>query len=108
MAAVEKGNLNGLLDLLTEDATLVPDGGGVRGAAIRILYGREAVAQFILGIQRQMPENTYYTLAQINGKQAVVIRREDKRPYAVISFDVHHGKAIRLYAIAGDTKLRNV
>lgn len=52
---VEVGDFAGFLALLTEDVTLVPDGGGERGAAIRVLRGLEAVAQFMLGVRKLSP-----------------------------------------------------
>ena len=52
---VEVGDFAGFLALLTEDVTLAPDGGGERGAAIRVLRGLEAVAQFMLGVRKLSP-----------------------------------------------------
>jgi hypothetical protein len=60
---VELGEIDTFLQLLAEDVTFVPDGGGQRGAAIRVLHGPEAVAQFILGVQRVAPANLRCELA---------------------------------------------
>jgi RNA polymerase sigma-70 factor (ECF subfamily) len=49
VAAVSRGELNGLLKLLSDDVTLWADGGGkVRGAALNPLHGRDAVARFVI------------------------------------------------------------
>ena len=108
LQAASTGNLQALTELLVEDVVLVPDGGGERGAAIRILEGQQAVIAFIMGSQKLIPENGSIALEIINGEEALVIRHSDGSAFNVISFVVNEGKIQCLYAIAGAHKLRGV
>ncbi|MEO8607893.1 MAG: RNA polymerase sigma-70 factor [Chloroflexota bacterium] len=74
--AASTGDLNGLMHLLAEDVVLWADGGGkTRGAALRPLYGREAVAQFVLASPRFIGQGSYRVeLANVNDELAAIIR----------------------------------
>lgn len=105
MTTVEQGDLEGLVTMLADDVVLLPDGGGVRGAAIRILQGQEAVAKFAIGITRMLPTNMSYHIEQVNAQPAIVIRDTSDDPYNVVLIDTYDGKIQCVYAIAGDRKL---
>lgn len=104
---VESGEIDAFLQLLTEDVTLVPDGGGERGAAIRVLRGREAVVKFILGVQKVAPPNLTYEFATLNGQRALLARTAEGAPYFALFVYARKGIASLLYVIAG-RKLRHV
>jgi hypothetical protein len=54
--AVGAGRLDGLLQVLADDVTMwVAGGGRARGAAIRPLHGRRAVARSVLASTRYLP-----------------------------------------------------
>ena len=53
--AVASGDVEGLKDVLTEDAVLLSDGGGQVLAALNPILGREHVARFVLGVARKNP-----------------------------------------------------
>lgn len=78
---VESGEIDRFLALLAEDVTLVPDGGGQRGAAIRVMRGPEPVARFILGSRRLAPDGFTYEIAPLNGQRAILARAPDGRPF---------------------------
>ena len=69
------------LQLLADDVTIVPDGGGEHGAAIRILHGREPVSAFILGTHRISPPGVTYTMRLLNGQAAILARTADGKPF---------------------------
>jgi RNA polymerase sigma-70 factor (ECF subfamily) len=108
MRAVGAGELDGLMQLLTEDVTMWADGGGkARGAATRPLHGRDAVARFLLASTR-LPAETYSAQVQeANGEPAAILRAGKK---ALVVFfiepDAGHIRAIR--AIANPDKLKHL
>jgi RNA polymerase sigma-70 factor (ECF subfamily) len=104
---VELGELESFLQLLAEDVTLVPDGGGERGAAIRVLRGREAVAAFVLGTYRLAPKDLQYKLALLNGQQAILARTAQGQPYFAV-FMYGDGDAVNLIHVIAGRKLLSV
>ena len=101
---VELGEIDAFLQLLAEDVTFVPDGGGERGAAVRVLHGPEAVARFILGVQRTAPANLRYELAWLNGEQALLARTVKDRPFFAL-FITSDGEQVRLMHVIAGQKL---
>ena len=98
---VELGAVGAFLDLLAEDVTFVPDGGGQRGAAIRVLRGREAVAHFILGVQRLAPPDLQYEPAALNGQRALLARTPDGQPFFALFIYSQEGLVNLIHVIAG-------
>jgi RNA polymerase sigma-70 factor (ECF subfamily) len=98
---VELGEVESFLQLLAEDVTLVPDGGGERGAAIRVLRGRAAVAAFIQGSYRQAPKDLQYGLVRLNGQPAILARTTEGRPYFAVFIYGDGGTASLIHVIAG-------
>ena len=59
-AAVQSGDLDGLLAVLAPDAVAVGDGGGVVPAGRRPVHGASQVARLLLGlIERYLPATTW-------------------------------------------------
>jgi RNA polymerase sigma-70 factor (ECF subfamily) len=105
---VELGEIENFLQLLAEDVTFVPDGGGERGAAIRILQGRDAVAAFILGTYRlTQPQSLQYDLTILNGQQAILARRADGRPYFAV-FIYSEDETVHLIHVIAGRKLSSI
>ena len=109
ITTVEEGDLEGLVTMLADDVTLLPDGGGTRGAAIRILQGRDSVAQFVIGITKKTPLDIMRIgLELVNEQWAIVIRQKTGEAFNVILMDTQDGKIQRLYTIAGEQKLQGM
>lgn len=98
---VETGEIDAFLQLLAEDVTLVPDGGGQRGAAIRVVHGREAVSAFILGTRRLFAQNAIYELVTLNGQRAILAKTEEGRPFFALFLYLSHGRIQLFHVIAG-------
>lgn len=98
---VELGEIDAFLQMLTEDVTLVPDGGGERGAAIRVLRGRAAVSAFALGTYRNAPPGITYTMLLLNGQPAIVALTADGRPYFALFLYSENAKINLIHVIAG-------
>lgn len=106
--AATTGDLNGLMQLLTEDVVLWADGGGkVRGAALHPLHGRESVAHFVLASPRFLVGNYHIELAEVNDELAAIIR-VDSSVLAVLSMSVDGdaGQVSEIRAMGNPDKLK--
>jgi len=71
--AARKGDLHGLLKLLSPDVVLTSDGGGLVQAARRPVEGADKVARFIIGIiEKARPAEWVAELASVNGEPGMV------------------------------------
>jgi len=104
---VELGEIEAFLQLLAEDVTLVPDGGGERGAAIHILRGREAVAAFAQGTYRHSPPGVTFSTPLLNGQPAILARTADGRPFYAL-FLYGEGDTVNLIHVIAGRKLRTI
>lgn len=105
---METGEIESFLEMLAEDVSLVPDGGGQRGAAIRLLKGREAVAAFIQGTRRLAPPNLRFELRTLNRQRAILALTEDGRPFFALLFYYQEAGAIQLIHVIAGKKLRGL
>jgi RNA polymerase sigma-70 factor (ECF subfamily) len=104
---VEGGEIERFLSALAEDVTLIPDGGGTRGAAIRVLKGREAVSAFIVGTRQFRPVGLKFELVSLNGQKSILARAPDGSPYFVI-FAYGDGTSLNLIHVIAGRKLRAI
>ena len=76
LARVAEGDAQGLINLMTEDAVVYADGGGVVSAAIAPIYGRERIAQVTLFLASKLEgEGTVtYAFQTMNGGWGLVIK----------------------------------
>jgi RNA polymerase sigma-70 factor (ECF subfamily) len=107
LQAAASGDMQSLLDLLTEDATLWSDGGGKVAAALNPIYGAEKVARFFLGIVKKAPPTFSVRLARVNGGTGMIIY-DGAQPYGVITADVADGRVCGIRVIVNPDKLRRV
>jgi RNA polymerase sigma-70 factor (ECF subfamily) len=102
--ATSTGDLDGLMQLLSEDVMFWSDGGGkVRGAAINPLCGRKPVARFVLAAARRQG-NERVNLAEVNNEPAVLISIEGQL-IGVISITVDNERVCEIHAIGNPDKL---
>ncbi len=103
--AVGTGELDGFVQLLSDDVIMWADGGGkTRGAALYPLYGRNAVGQFILASGRLAPANASVEVADVNGEQAVVLRTGGKA-FIVLFIEVSQGQVHEIRIVGNPDKL---
>lgn len=103
--AVETGEIQTLLHLLSEDVVLWTDGGGkARTAALHPIYGRDKVARFSLGSTRFLPEGYSIEIDEVNGLPTAVIRA-GKQVFSVLSIEVAEGHVQTIRVIANPEKL---
>jgi len=102
-AALQTGDVQGLLDVLAPDVVVVADGGGLVPAARRPVTGAEQVARLLAGFQRIAPRAEVATVS-INGAPALRIDLDGQLDTAV-SVTVEGGLITRVYAIRNPRKL---
>lgn len=109
LQAVQAGDMDTLMSLLSEDVTLYADGGGkVKGAATRPVRGSVAVARFAVGTrQRFLPESYRIELTSVNRQPAIVIR-DDDRAYLVLTIEVEAERIRTVRIVANPEKLAHV
>lgn len=107
--AVRAGDMTSLVGMLTEDATLVADGGGkVPTAATHPIVGKAEVAKFSIGASQRFLRLEYRTeLSQIN-YQPAVIGRAGERAVVVMTIDVEDGRVKTVRFMANPDKLRGI
>lgn len=71
--AVQMGELDGLLRLLTEDATFEADGGGKASTVYKKLVSANKVARLLLGFATKGAELFTYATQEINGRLGVLL-----------------------------------
>jgi RNA polymerase sigma-70 factor (ECF subfamily) len=102
------GDMEALLELLSDDVTLYSDGGGKTRAALKPIYGADNVARFLTGITSNIPPGFTVKRTRVNGRPGLVGYFGDGRPQSVVSVDVAEGgiRAIRL--VVNPDKLGNI
>lgn len=106
LGVVQAGEIEPLMAMLAEDVELWVDGGGkIRGAASRPIFGRNAVAQFVLGANRSfLPKDYVIEQSEVNGNPAL-IARSDGHAYVVLTIDIGDGRIQAIRLIANPDKL---
>ncbi|MEU8141321.1 RNA polymerase sigma-70 factor [Nonomuraea sp. NPDC048901] len=118
--ASTSGDLDGLIELLSTDVTLVSDGGGKARSPLRALTGAANVTRFMTsivtpgGIAKFMASigvsdlvTLSYDLANVNGAPAIVASAAG-RVVTVISLLVTDGKIDTIYLIANPDKITHI
>lgn len=106
-SAMMTGELTDLLALLTDDAVLYTDGGGLVRSALRPIENADRVGRFYLGIRERGLAGAEMKLVRVNGEPGILMRRRDG-VVSVTSF-AFDGERIRaIYTVSNPEKLRHV
>jgi RNA polymerase sigma-70 factor (ECF subfamily) len=99
------GDMQGLLNLLTDDIVYTGDGGGKARVGLKPVYGSDKAARGIIGGLRSMPVNMLQMrIEEINGQMAIVSYL-DGHPYGIVAFDFVGQRVSAVYAILNPDKL---
>ncbi len=108
MVATQVGELDGLVALLAEGATLHSDHGGKALSARRTIEGAGKIARFFVGImKRRLPEDPAMRFVTINGAPGAVAYSGNTAVTA-FSIDVMDGKIQRIYIVRNPDKLKRL
>jgi RNA polymerase sigma-70 factor (ECF subfamily) len=107
LAAVTRGDLQGLLDILAPDVVLVADGGGVAQAVVNAVVGAKKVANLLRPFSRLAPEAEIRPV-RLNGAVGARIVGTDDGYDTAISFVFDEGRISRIYAVRNPAKLGRI
>ena len=102
LAALQNGDVQGLLEVLAPEVVLRSDGGGVVPAVPRPVGGADAVARLLAGFAKVAPGARAETV-WLNGAPAARIDFEGET--TAISLVIEAGRISRIYAIRNPHKL---
>jgi RNA polymerase sigma-70 factor, ECF subfamily len=108
--ASNSGNLQDLIVMLVEDATLISDGGGKVVAALNPIQGAERVSRFVLGVLSKVsPEEFAIKLVDVNGEPGIVTFIKGELN-SVITFDFEDDRIRNIYIVSNprEVEVRNV
>lgn len=108
LSALEKGNIDVAVSMLTEDVVLISDGGGKALAAVHPIKSRDYVLRFLLGLIRQASqyeEGIQIEIENINGQIGMVIRSGENIE-TVVLLHVKRNLIHSLYFIRNPEKLK--
>jgi RNA polymerase sigma-70 factor, ECF subfamily len=105
--ACQHGDLDGLTNLLAQDAVVWSDGGGKTRAALRPINGRDFVLRFIMGLLSKAPPELRFTQEKINGRPAILTWLGEKL-INVATLETTGGQIHKLNFVVNPEKLRYV
>jgi RNA polymerase sigma-70 factor (ECF subfamily) len=108
--ASETGNIDLLLQLLSEDAVLFSDGGGKVKAAVVPIVSSNRVAHFIVGLVKKFldQKTNSVKIMNINGQTGIIIE-DNMKPDSVICFDFSSTDHIqKIFIIRNPDKLKHL
>lgn len=107
--ACQNGDVQGLMDLLAQEAMMYSDGGGKAKAGTKPISGAEIVARFIIGGLRVIADQLYtWETVELNGRPAIVVRIQ-QQPFGVVQFDLTDPSHIgEIHFITNPDKLRHL
>ena len=101
------GDLNALLDVLTEEVVLLSDGGNKARAAKQPIYGRDKVARFLLAIINDAPDDLSVEVHSINATPGILLRAGG-HPFAVATLDCLPDAITGVHIVVNPEKLGSV
>jgi RNA polymerase sigma-70 factor (TIGR02957 family) len=104
LAALNTGDLQGLMDVMAPDVVLVADGGGVVTAAVRPIVGAEKLSAFFAAGLAALGEGLVGTPIWLNGAHGARVE-VDGALVGAISLTVENGRITRIHSIVNPHKL---
>lgn len=101
------GDMDGLLELLSEEITLWSDGGGKVRAALNPIYGPGRVVRFLLGILGKVPPGFVVHREWVNGEPGLVGYVED-HPMSVVTLGIAEGRIQAVRIVVNPEKLQTI
>ncbi|RCW46402.1 RNA polymerase sigma-70 factor [Paenibacillus prosopidis] len=107
ISAISNGNIQPLVDMLTEDVILIADGGGKVSAATHPIYSRERVLEILKALSSSRFPESKAQLVEVNDQPGILLTKEGT-PTGVICFewDVQTMTIQRIYIIVNPDKLQ--
>lgn len=109
ISGISNGNIQSLVDMLTEDVILIADGGGKVSAAIQPIYRKERVLKLLSALSQSRFPASKAQLVEVN-EQPGVLLSQDGVPTGVICFEWDEPTMTiqRIYIIVNPDKLQHL
>ncbi|WP_316572662.1 RNA polymerase sigma-70 factor [Neobacillus sp. YIM B06451] len=101
------GNVNQLLDLISEDVAMYTDGGGKVKAAGIPIFGAASVIQLLQNLLKMYIGKFTITFTTVNGLPGVILTTDDHLKY-VYTFAFNGNRIQTIYTVANPDKLRHL
>ncbi len=106
LAALQEGDVEELVEVLTDDVALHGDGGGIAAASPKPVFGRERVARFLGGAFRRARElKVTLRYAVVNGQPGGLSYDADGRVANAFAFDIAEGGIQTIRSVVNPDKL---
>ena len=108
-AAVERGDTDALLEMLSVDAVMYSDGGGRAPSRPRPARTALTVARFLTGLSRRgRTDGMSLTMTEVNGQPGAVIRESSGTIISVMSLDIDDDHVQTIRAVLNPDKLSHL
>jgi RNA polymerase sigma-70 factor (ECF subfamily) len=107
LRATAEGDIDGLIDLLTEDVTVWSDGGGVVAAALNPIQGPDRVARFFIGLARKLYGSVSLERTRVNGRPGFVAYLNGTLDF-VAEVGLREGRIESMRIVRNPEKLRHL
>ncbi len=110
VAAITRGDLEALTQVLADDAVFYSDGGGKVAAVLHPLHGSARVARAMLGFAKSYsPENLRIDFTSVNGMAGVLISDAAGQVVQTIAFETNaQARIATIYVQRNPEKLRHI
>jgi RNA polymerase sigma-70 factor, ECF subfamily len=108
-AAVERGDMDGLVELLAADVEVHGDSGGMRPSWPRPIVGRDRVSRLLISLAEQAAAaGAVLAPAEVNGQPGAVFLDSGGRLVNVLSLDIADGAVQMIRSVINQDKLRHL
>jgi RNA polymerase sigma-70 factor (ECF subfamily) len=108
-AAAERGDVDGLIEVLAEDAIVYGDGGGKVPQWYAPIVGAQNVARLFAVLGRQVRRlGTAVERHEVNGQPGVIFRGPRGGVMSVMSFEVRDGRIATIRSVVNPDKLAHL
>lgn len=104
---METGDVQGLLDVVAPDVTLVAGGGGIRTAAVRRILGADKVTRFLFGSLGKVGGSVTVESTSVNGNPALVVALDGELD-GILAAKVEDGRIAVIHYVRNPEKLERI